>query len=172
MKNLVLFGFMGTGKSLISKKLAGALKFKAVEMDKIIEQRESKTINRIFEENGEPYFRKLEKDLVEELSAQSDLIISTGGGVVIDEENIMNFMKNGVCICLTATPETIYNRIKHHTHRPLLNTPDPIQTINILLEKRKVFYDKIPYKIQTDNKSPDRICGEALDIYYRQTRNL
>jgi len=166
MKNIVLCGFMGTGKSLIAKKLSAILRLPVVDMDKVIEKNEGRTINQIFSENGEPFFRELEKNLVEELSGKSDLIISTGGGVVIDAQNIANFTRNSICFCLIAEPETIYNRVKHHSHRPLLNTPEPIETIKNLLEKRKPFYDKILYQIKTDNKTPEKVCEEILDIYY------
>ncbi len=165
MRNLVLFGFMGTGKTLISRKMKKILRLKLIDMDTLIEEREHRSINDIFKEDGEAYFREQERIVTEELAGKQGLIVSTGGGVVLNEENIVNFKRNGVCICLHAQPETIYERVKHHSHRPLLKTPDPLKTITDLLDKREPYYAKVPYHIRTDNKTPDQICTEIMEIY-------
>ncbi|MCD6459544.1 shikimate kinase [bacterium] len=165
MKNIVLFGFMGTGKSLIARKLRDILGLEVIDMDTLIQQREGKSISKIFAENGEPYFREIEKKTAIELAEQQGVIISTGGGVVLNEENIKNLSKNGVCVCLQAEPETIFERVKPETHRPLLQTDNPLETIKNILNKRKINYLKVPYKIVTDNKTPEQICEEILNIY-------
>jgi len=165
MRNLVLFGFMGTGKSLIASKLQQILNLEILDMDHLIEQRAQKSIDRIFAENGEPYFRELEKNISTELSERRDLIISTGGGVVLNEQNIRNLTKNGVCFCLNALPETIFNRIKNETHRPLLKTDNPLGSIKSILNSRESCYAKVQFQIDTNNKNPDEICSEIVDIY-------
>jgi len=165
MRNLVLFGFMGTGKSLIATKLQKILNLDLWDMDRMIEQKEGKTIDRIFSEEGEEYFRELEKNMSRELSEKSDLIISTGGGVVLNERNIRNLGKNGVCFCLNASPETIFDRVKDETHRPLLQTTNPLDTIRSILESRINHYSKVQFQIDTDEKVPDEICAEILSIF-------
>lgn len=165
MRNLVLFGFMGTGKSLIASKLQQILGLKLLDMDHLIEQRAQKSIDRIFAENGEPYFRELEKNIAEELSEKSDLIISTGGGVVLNEQNIRNLTKNGVCFCLNASPETIFNRVKNESHRPLLQTDNPLDSIKSILETRESCYAKVQFQIDTNNKNPDEICSEIVKLF-------
>ncbi|RJP61191.1 MAG: shikimate kinase [Candidatus Auribacter fodinae] len=165
MKNLVLFGFMGTGKTLISKKLSKLLPLSAVDMDALIEDKEKTSISSIFADKGEPYFRELERVMAQELSKKSGLLISTGGGVVLNPENIQNLSKTGVCVCLTASPETIYERVRRHSHRPLLNTEDPLATIKTMLSARQSRYDAVPYHVATDAKSPELICEEIIALY-------
>src|SRR3972149_7672422 len=111
--NIVLVGFMGTGKSVVGKKLAKVLKRELVDTDKLIEKKAGKPIPDIFSENGEPYFRELESKVIEDISKKEKCIIITGGGVVLREENITNLKKNGVIICLNASPKIIYERVKH-----------------------------------------------------------
>lgn len=165
MQNLVLFGFMGTGKSLISKKMTKILLFERIDMDSVIEEREHKTISEIFAHDGEAYFRQLEHELVKELAQRQDLIISTGGGVVLNRDSVTAFAKTGVCICLNTSPEIIYERVKSNSSRPLLMTENPLQTIKQLLESRKEYYAHVPYQLVTDNKDPEDICAEIMEIY-------
>ncbi len=165
MKNLVLFGFMGTGKTLIANIMEERTGLKRVDMDDIIEQREGKTISRIFAEDGEPYFRNCEYEIAAELADQSDMIISTGGGVVLNKINILNLSKQGVCVCLTASAQTIFDRVKDETHRPLLQTENPMATIQNMLAQRKPFYDAVPFQVETDGKTPQAICSEIEKIY-------
>jgi len=156
---------MGTGKSLIAKTLVDILDYELIDMDTLIEQREKKSISDIFAQNGESYFRELEKNIALELSEKQGVVISTGGGVVLNEENIKNLSNNGVCVCLNAEPKTIFERVKNETHRPLLQTENPLKTIKDILDKRKICYAKVPYQIVTDNKKPDEICEKILSIY-------
>jgi len=134
-------------------------------MDDLIEEREQTSISSIFANKGEPYFRELERLIAEELSHRSGLLVSTGGGVVLNSDNIRNLSRTGVCVCLTAKPETIYERGRHHSHRPLLQTDDPLATIKTMLASRQSYYDAVPYNIETDAKSPERICEEIVTLY-------
>lgn len=158
--NIVLLGFMGTGKTQVARRLASDLNMQFVEMDSIIEQREGMSINDIFAKKGEPYFRKVEADVVKELSSKDGLVISTGGGVVLNQDNIDNLQRNGILICLKATPEEIYKRVKDEKHRPLLNVEDPLRRIQELLEFRRPYYERIRIQIDTTGKSIDEVVDE------------
>ncbi|MDP8298637.1 MAG: shikimate kinase [Candidatus Tantalella remota] len=159
MKNIVLIGFMGTGKTMLAKALADDLGMKYVSIDDIIVEEEGRPISEIFETEGEPHFRELEKSVVKKVSEASDQIIDTGGGVVLAPENLENLSKNGTVICLWADPEVIYERTKNHGHRPLLNVEDPLAKIRELLEYRRPFYEKAECHIDTTDFSIDIIMG-------------
>ncbi|HPN87861.1 MAG TPA: shikimate kinase [Candidatus Omnitrophota bacterium] len=160
--NIAIIGFMGAGKSLISKLLAQLLNRKRISLDDLIEQKEGRAISDIFKDFGEPYFRKIESQIVEEISQQKNLIIDCGGGVVINPENIENLKKKGVLVYLSASPEIIYKRIKQETHRPLLQTDNPQEKIKELLNARQSFYQKADFTIDTDQKTPEEICQEII----------
>lgn len=160
--NIVLLGFMGTGKTSVAKRLADDLRRQFIEMDTVIEEREGMSINEIFSKRGEPYFRKVESAIVKELGSKNGLVISAGGGVVLDPENIVELRKNGILICLNATPEEIYKRIGNERHRPLLNVEDPLKKIKELLDYRRVYYDKIPIQIDTTGKGVDEVVKECI----------
>ena len=119
IENIVLIGFMGSGKSMTAKKLAEILKRKIISTDKMIEEREGRTISKIFEESGESYFRKIEKDVIAEVSAQTGVILDCGGGGVLDPGNMANLRRNGILIYLSASPDSIYENIKNKTRSNL-----------------------------------------------------
>jgi len=154
---------MGTGKTAVSRILAKRYDKTVIEMDEWIERQEGIAISEIFSGKGEHYFRKMEKDLVQDLSRKEDMIISTGGGVVLDPENISLLEKNGFCVCLKASPEEILMRTAEESHRPLLAVKDPLKRIMSILEERKHLYDTIPYSVETDGISvmevADCICA-------------
>lgn len=162
--NIVLIGFMGTGKSAVGKELAKQLKVRFVSTDDIIEEKEKRTIAKIFEKSGEPYFRKIEKEVIKEAVALDDVVIAAGGGAVLDEENMANLKKRGTIFCLTATPETIYKRTKNYKHRPLLNVADPIAKIKELMEKRSSFYARADHQVDTCQKSVKEVAEEIKQV--------
>jgi shikimate kinase len=162
--NIYLVGFMGTGKTSVAKILAGRLKMQFVEMDSEIEKREDKPITRIFSEEGEDYFRKAEKETTAEISKKDNLVVSCGGGVVLDEDNIEKLKKTGIVICLWAGPNTIYERVKEKKHRPLLNVENPKKRIEELLEARRPFYEKSDYSIDTSNLSLEEAANKIIKI--------
>ncbi len=168
-KNIVLIGFMGTGKSEVGSLLAKKLNKKFIDTDKLIEEREKDRIARIFQVKGEEYFRKVEEEIIEEVSKYENCVIATGGGAVIKEKNYLNLKKNGILICLTATPEEIYKRTLPKKDRPLLlKSKNVIETIKELLELRKPFYSKADYTVDTTQKKTELIVEEIIKIIEKE----
>lgn len=169
--NIVLTGFMGTGKTSVSKKLLKLLnlssqKFDIIDTDDTIEKREKLKISDIFERYGEKYFRNLEKSLVQELSKKDNLIISTGGGIVLDRTNIENFRKNSLVICLKANIDVIFERVRYNKARPLLNCENPLEIIKELLSIRDSFYKNCDIMLDTSYKNIDEVAELIREYYY------
>ncbi len=163
-RNIVLVGFMGTGKTVTGRVLAERTGMELVDMDSMIEARQEKPISEIFAQDGEGAFRAMERDLVKELSARSGLIISTGGGIVLNPENIADFEKTGLVVCLTASPETIFQRLESDTTRPLLSG-DKKSQIATLLKKRQPLYAAIAHSINGDALGPEARASAILELY-------
>jgi len=158
MKNIVLVGFMGTGKSSVGRVLARHTRRQFVDLDRYIEEKEKRKIRDIFEKDGEERFRALEKDAVRRWSAAENHVITTGGGTVVDPENLAA-LKSGILITLLAKPETIYERVKHSKNRPLLkDKKDLLAEIRRLLEARRPFYEKSDFYFDTDGKSASQVA--------------
>ena len=163
-RNIVLVGFMGTGKTTIGGILANRLGRPLVDIDAYIEEKEHRTISSIFADEGEPYFRKLERTAVQELSEQSGLIITPGGGIVLDPKNIQDLSRQGVVICLRADPAVILKRVESETHRPLLEEEDKAKRILDLLQRRQALYDAIPIQVNTSELSPTEVVEHILSL--------
>lgn len=165
-KHIYLIGFMGTGKSTISKKLAQKLNLHTIEMDAEIERRNSMKISEMFEKHGEPYFRDLETQLLEEIAQTEPCIISCGGGAVLRPENVALMKASGLIVLLDAKPETIYDRVKGSTERPILNNNMSVEFIGELMAKREAVYrQSCDAAVATDDRSPMEIADEILKIY-------
>jgi len=162
--NIVLTGFMCTGKTSVGKLLAEKLGYQFVDTDDLIEQRVGMKISDIFAVYGEPYFRDVETEVVKEVAKKDKFVISTGGGVVLRKVNMDELRKNGIIVNLTAKPETIYNRLKNQPGvRPLLNKPDPMNEIIKLLLQREEYYKNCDLRIETDNFTVEQIVQQILD---------
>lgn len=162
-RHISLIGFMGVGKSTISQKLHSLTKRPEIDTDARIVQQEGCSISQIFEEKGEPYFRQLETDMIDELGELEPAIISCGGGMALRDLNVKKLHAIGEVVLLTATPETIYERVKDSTSRPLLNGNMNVSYIKELMEKRRPFYERAAtVVVSTDGKSVSDIAKEII----------
>ncbi len=164
-QNITLCGFMGTGKSSVGRLAAEVLHFDFLDTDAVIEARAGKPITQIFAEGGEPAFRALEKDIVKELTARKRTLISTGGGLVVNPENMASLKEHSMVICLRASPESIWARVKNQSHRPLLNEPDPLARIRALLAERAPAYRQADALVNTDIRSLREVAQQVIHQY-------
>ncbi len=162
MKNIVLTGFMGAGKSVVGRRLAKRLGLKVIDTDDVIEEDSGMKISDIFTRFGEAHFRELESEAVRKVSSLENHVIITGGGVVLKAENIENLRKKGKVVYLRASPEVIYKRVKDKTHRPLLQVPDSLEKIRELLENRAQFYASCDIELDTTNLSVEEVVSEIM----------
>ena len=161
--NIVLIGFMGAGKSTISDYLSTMFDMKLVEMDQEIVEREEMSISDIFATYGEEYFRDLETNLLIEMQSHKNAVISCGGGAALRERNVAEMKKNGRVVLLTASPETIYERVKDSNDRPILNGNKNVPFITDMMEKRREKYEAAAdIVINTDDKTVLQICEELV----------
>lgn len=161
--NIVLIGFMGSGKSAVGHLLAEELKLNFLDTDELIENTEGRKISEIFKADGEEYFRDLETEVIKTLQDYDNFVLSTGGGMVLREENVSLLKSMGPVILLWAEPEVIYERVKSGTHRPLLQVEEPFEEIKKRLDYRTPFYRKAAdYTIDTSKLSPEEITKDIL----------
>ncbi len=170
MKNIILVGFMGSGKTTIAMKLSHLLKMRYVSTDDLIEKKEKCTINEIFTKKGEDYFRSVETLVVRDACSMENVIIDLGGGAVIRDENWDSIKASGVSICLTADENTVMERTKKYKHRPLLNVEDPKQKIRNLMTKRAPFYAKADHCVDTGRLTLKQTVEEIAGIVNRGQR--
>lgn len=161
-KNIVLIGFMGTGKTSLGKLLARKLDYQFLDTDQLIEAESGLKIREIFQRYGEAHFRQLEADLARKLGNTTAKVISTGGGFPLKPENIQQLRSNGFIVLLQATPKVIYHRVSGDESRPLLKNPDPLGTIGRLLAERQRFYEKADFVLNTDEGDLDQLCETLL----------
>lgn len=141
-KNIVLIGFMGSGKSTVGIRLSYYMRRPVEDTDKLIERKQGRKISEIFATDGEAYFRQLETQLLQELKDKLQYhIISVGGGTPVREENRELLKQLGTVVYLRVRPETVYSRLKHDTTRPLLQCDNPLERIEQLLAERKEAYE-------------------------------
>ncbi len=161
---VILTGFMGTGKTAVGKKLAGKLHYRFLDTDLLLEKEKGKPVSKIFEEEGEPAFRKYEKAVLQKALTEEKVVIATGGGTIVDPENLKLMKEKGVLITLAADPEVILQRIGHSSKRPLLQADDKMARIQELLEQRQGFYQQAHHAIDTSQKSVEEIVEEIAKI--------
>ena len=161
--NIFLIGFMGAGKTTISDYLHTLFAMDVVEMDEVIAKREGMSIPDIFELHGEQYFRDAETSLLIEMQNRSNTVISCGGGVPMREKNVVEMKKNGRVVLLTATPQTILERVRDSHDRPLIEHNKTVEFIGALMEKRREKYEHAAdIIIRTDDRSELEICNEII----------
>ena len=151
--NVALIGFMGAGKTSVGRLVAENLGFEFLDTDELIQSRTGRTIADIFAKEGESAFRALEKQMVQELSAREKTVISTGGGLPTNADNLKALKSYALVVCLWASPEKIWERVRNQSHRPLLHDADPQKKIRELLAAREPFYKQADVLINTDLRS-------------------
>jgi shikimate kinase len=161
---------MGVGKSSVGRAAAQRLGFRFVDTDRMIEGRTGKTVTRIFTQDGESHFRELEHAVVEQLESTHGLVIATGGGLATNQANLDSLKKHALIICLCASPERILPRVRRHTSRPLMQTPDPQEKIRELLEARAPFYRQADVLLNTDTRSMREVIQQVVH-HFQEARS-
>lgn len=163
-KNIVLTGFMAAGKSVVGKRLARRMKRRFVDLDRSIEGREGMEVREIFERKGEAYFRNAEKKMLREILREDGLVIATGGGTVVDEENLRLLKQRSLLICLTAPAEALLQRAGAGEKRPLLHGNHRQKRIEELLRQRDKAYAQAHLSIETGGLSVDEVVEKILKV--------
>ena len=174
--NIILVGFMGSGKTVVGKALAQLTWRSMVDADDEIIRRSGQPIHQIFEKQGEDAFRQLERSVIQDLCSQEGRIIAAGGGAFVDPDNRKRMLAAGLVICLSARPETIYRRISKlsppvpnsqggRPERPLLAGDDPMERIRDLLAQRADAYAQAHHTIETDSLAPQQVARRILALY-------
>lgn len=163
IKNIVLIGLMGSGKSMVAKALEARLGLPRFSTDAMIEAKEGRPVRDIFKDPGEAYFRQAEHAVVLELARKKGVIIDCGGGVVLDPSHLPLLKENGVVFHLKTTPEVIYSRIKSDPSRPLVNVPDPKQRIAQLFKERMPLYDQADVILDASDPSIEGVVARIIE---------
>jgi shikimate kinase len=166
LQNIALIGFMGTGKSSVGQLVAAQLHFTFLDTDHVIEARTGKVISEIFARDGELAFRALEKQLVAELGTRKKTVISTGGGLPTNPDNLASLKTHSLVVCLWASPEKIWERVRSQTHRPLLQEPDPLAKIRALLAERESCYRQADVLLNTEVRALKDVAQQVIHQYH------
>jgi shikimate kinase len=164
--NLALIGFMGAGKSSVGRLAADALHFDFLDTDELIESGTGKSISEIFTKQGEAAFRQCERQVVRQLEGRTKTVISTGGGLPVNPDNLASLKSHALVVCLWASPETIWERVRDQTHRPLLMDPDPQGKIRQLLSAREPFYRQADVLINTGTRSIREVAQQVIHQFH------
>jgi shikimate kinase len=170
--NLYLVGFMGTGKTTIGRIVAHRLGFALLDSDHEIERKQGKTIPRIFAEDGEPAFRRMEHDFIHGGHSATRTVVACGGGLVVQPGMSATLREKGVVICLHAALETILRRTQGNRNRPLLDVEDPMERIRTLYAAREPIYNKAGTVILTDGRPMLDIVQHVLRAYRREAADF
>lgn len=162
-QQIYLIGFMGSGKSTVTRRLGRLTGAAEIEMDAQIVKESGMSINDMFEQYGEQYFRDKETELLRRIASGESAIVSCGGGTVMRPENVDIMKKSGRIILLSASPETIFQRVRHSKDRPILNGNMNVEFIRELMEKRRPAYEgACDVRVETDGRTPDEIAEAIL----------
>ncbi len=172
MKNIILTGLMGSGKTSAAALLKIKFPdFSLIETDELIVEKENMTINDIFEKKGEEYFRKTEKAIIDKILNKENQIISLGGGSLNNNFDFEKAKKNSLLFYLKADVEILYNRIKNNNDRPLLKCENPKEKLKNLLGIREKNYNRADYIIDVNKLSIEQTAKEIERIYYEARSN-
>ena len=153
---------MGTGKTSVGRLVAEQLQFDYLDTDELIQSRTGRSIVEIFSTDGEAAFHKMESGLVGELAARTKTVIATGGGLPMNPQNLVSLKTHALIVCLWASPEKIWERVKNQTHRPLLHDPDPQKKIRDLLAAREPFYKQADVLLNTELRSVREVAQQVV----------
>jgi len=159
---IILTGFMGTGKTVVGQRLAERLGLAFADLDILIQEDAGMTIPEIFASEGEAGFRRRERTLIATIANLEDLVLATGGGAILDPENMRSLKARGLLVCLQAEPQTILDRIGSDTHRPLLQTSDRMARIRALLEERAAAYSTADLVVDTNRLRVDDVVDRIV----------
>lgn len=171
IRNIALIGFMGSGKTTVGQAVARRLGFQFVDTDQLIEQRARMSIPEIFEKKGEPAFRELEREVVEDLADLSRTVIATGGGVGANPDHIRSLKRHALVVCLWVTPEVVWQRVRNQTHRPLLNVPNPQERIRQLLAEREPVYRQADVLMNSGLRHLHQVVHNVVYQFHLMTRD-
>jgi shikimate kinase len=160
--NIALIGFMGTGKTSVGRLVAEMLDFEYLDTDEMIQSATGRTIAEIFKSDGEKKFRALEEKVVAEISTRTKTVIATGGGLPTNPENIASLKTHALLVCLWASPEKIWKRVKDQSHRPLLHDANPQAKIRKLLAAREPFYREADVLLNTELRSLREVAQQVV----------
>jgi shikimate kinase len=167
--NIVLIGFMGTGKSAVGRILSKKLGWSFFDTDEMIEKQTGLKIAQIFAKGGEADFREMETQTIRLVSLLDKAVIATGGGAPLREENMRELEKNSVVLHLSARPETILERLRNEIHsRPLLKGKVPARAVEDLLRVRQKAYGRCRHTVATDGLTPDQVADRILDLVKKE----
>lgn len=161
-KNLVLIGMMGTGKTETGKLLASALRRRLADTDELLSERAGLTVTEIFHQHGENYFRRLERQVVQELARENGLVIATGGGVVLNPENVACLREHGFLVWLKAKPEVLAQRLQGDTSRPLFSAEKDLAAL--LAARVPLYLSAAHARVDTTGRTPLQVAEEILGL--------
>ena len=161
---------MGTGKTTVGCLLAKKKKWNFVDLDQLIEFKEQRRIVDIFAHEGELYFRKVEKKVLQEVAREKNFVVACGGGIVLDKRNIALMKKSGTLVCLTATSKEILKRVAVNKDRPLLNVEKPAKRIELLLKMRAPYYLQADKIIDTSKLSIKEVVTKIVKLVFSKSQ--
>lgn len=162
IRNLALVGFMGSGKSTVGRHVARDLGFRFVDTDSLIEERAGISIAEMFAVEGEEAFRQLERETLLKLAKEERLVIATGGGAIMNPEIFASLKSHALVICLWVNAESVHERTKHQTHRPLLQGEDPLGAIRAMLAEREPVYKQADVIVNTELRPQREVTAQVL----------
>ena len=160
--NIALIGFMGTGKTSVGRLVAEQLHYDYLDTDEVIQTNTGRSITDIFTKDGEPAFRALEQKVVAELASRKNTVIATGGGLPVNPENLASLKTHALVVCLWSSPEKIWERVRHQSHRPLLHDENPQAKIRELLAAREPFYKMADVLLNTELRSVREVAQQVV----------
>jgi shikimate kinase len=166
--NIILAGPMGSGKTCVGEAVAKMLGREFRDTDKMIEEITGLSIVRIFSERSEAYFRNLEREVAKIISRETNLVVAVGGGMTVSDENFDVLCSSGIMICLCAREKELLLRLKDSEGRPMLRGADLKTRLHQILEDRKDSYDRIPFRIDTDNLDVESVAAQVVELYEEQ----